>query len=192
MERNILSSLKKIATKQVGKEYFSGIEFDVAIEVAKGECDKEHQMFSKTAIQEASDKENKAIAATINRISPLMPIRKQMTELEEIGLTAIRNSVFYSCLGIRETIERLENKIFSLELSDEVGDHLDRLMDSMDECRSALHLISKVITADFTDSEFSELYRYATKSKAMLESIRTLSSDECREMFELSSKGGAS
>lgn len=194
MERKILSAIKNISTSQVGREYFGGVEFIAAVEAAKRECDKASEMFEPHSIQEAIEKHKSvttAIANTVLDASGRLSTKAQNEKIE-LGLTAIRSSVFYSCLGIRERLECFDNDIFWIELGKNDAERLDEILSGIDECKSALLLIARVMSAEFTGGEFAELYEYAAKSKEMLESIRTLSVEECRAMHQASeNQGGA-
>lgn len=195
MERKILSAIKNISTSQVGREYFGGVEFIAAVEAAKRECDKASEMFEPHSIQEAIEKHKSVTTAITNTVLDASGrlSTKAQNEKIELGLTAIRSSVFYSCLGIRERLECFDNDIFWIELGKNDAERLDEILSGIDECKSALLLIARVMSAEFTGGEFAELYEYAAKSKEMLESIRTLSVEECRAMHQANdNQGGAS
>ena len=194
MENNILRAINGMSASQIGREYFIGVDFQAAVEAAKNECDKEREMFIPEKIQEAKLRYAAAEEELARKTMGLLSAssRKNTDDvLIDAGLTAIRNAVFYSSLGMHELLDVVTNEVCSLDAYDGDAERIDRVLDLVDGCRSALALIAKVMTTEFTREDFSELHEYSIKSKEMLEGIRTVPADELLKAVAANDNGGA-
>ena len=172
MERKILSAIKAISSGVIGREYFKGIGFHEAVEVAKQECDKHKRIFDQDCIDETMaryDAKSTAMANTVLETLSSAERTNQDNTSIGCGLTAIRNAVFYSSLGIDERLDFVSEEVFSIESCAGAEDRIGNMLNVIDSCRSALCLMAKAMTDEVSREELAELYQYAMKSKAMLE-----------------------
>lgn len=194
MEKNVLSAIDAMATSKINLEYFGGVDFQAAVEAAKRECEKAKEMFCPDAIEHEKKRSAAAADELIKLSFGLIENRSSQDNESKRkahdGLVAIQNAVFYSSLGIRELLNVVAGEVCHLDVSNDDSERADRVLDLVEGCRSALDLIARVMTAEFTGDEISEIYDYSIQSKVMLESIRTLSGDEFKQSMSDNSNGG--